>query len=345
MKKICSILLMFFGILSATDAQDFHFSQFYAAPLQLNPAFAGSTELSRIGANYRKQWPGLGYDFNSYSAYADHYFRGYNSGAGISINSFEETHMKLKFTDISMQYSYNLKLAEPKGKYGRHVDLKFGGQASYVMRNAALDHLVFGDQINLFDRTIAPVTLDALPLQEPVNYFDVSFGTLLVTDDFWLGGSAHHVTKPQISFFGDDADSQLPVKWSVHGGYMFNLYSWNTASNLPDNYLTISANYKQQGPFKQVDLHSQWQYTQFIMGLGYRGIGSFSDLPYQATLVGLLGLALDSGVTIGYSYDTILSRFGSSTQGAHEISIRYSWFTGDPRRKNNRDTILKCVFH
>ncbi|HSI78823.1 MAG TPA: PorP/SprF family type IX secretion system membrane protein [Lunatimonas sp.] len=213
------------------------------------------------------------------------------------------------------------------------------------MRNAALDHLVFGDQINLFDRSIAPVTLDALPLQEPVNYFDVSFGTLLVTDDFWLGGSAHHVTRPQITFFEDNVDSRLPIRWSVHGGYMFDLYSWNTRSNLPENYLTVSANYKQQGPFKQIDLNSQWQYTQFILGLGYRGISSFSDLPYQATLVGLLGVALDSGVTIGYSYDTILSRFGSSTQGAHEISVRYSWFTGDPRRKNNRDTILKCVFH
>lgn len=345
MKKYWTIVLLFFGILSSTDAQDFHFSQFYAAPLHLNPAFAGSTELSRVGANYRKQWPGLGYDFNSYSAYFDHYIIDYSSGVGISVNSFEETHMKLKFTDISLQYAYNLKLSERQGSFGNNIDLKFGGQLSYVMRNAALDQLVFGDQINLFDRTIAPVSLDALSLQEPVNYFDVSFGTLLVTDDFWVGGSAHHVTRPEITFFEDNGDSRLPVRWSVHGGYLFELNSRNMRYDKKDNYLTISANYKEQGPFQQLDLHAQWQHSQFFAGAGYRGLSSFSDLPYQATFIGLIGVALETGVTIGYSYDTILSRFGRSTQGAHEISIRYSWYMGDPKKRNQRRTILECAFY
>jgi len=345
MKKYVTIVLLFFGILSFTEAQDFHFSQFYAAPLQLNPAFAGSTELSRVGANYRKQWPGLGYDFNSYSAYFDHYIIDYNSGVGISVNSFEETHMKLKFTDISMQYAYNLKLSESQGSYGNNIDLKFGAQASFVMRNAALDHLVFGDQINLFDRTIAPVSLDALPLQEAVNYLDLSFGTLLVTDYFWIGGSAHHVTRPNIAFYEDNDDSRLPIRWSVHGGYLVDINSRNTRSYLQENFITLSANYKKQGPFQQLDLHSQWQYSRFFTGIGYRGISSFSDLPYQATLIGLLGVTLESGVTIGYSYDTILSRFGRSSQGAHEISIRYSWYSGNPKKRNQRRTILECAFY
>lgn len=345
MKKYLNILIMFFGILSSSVAQDFHFSQFYAAPLQLNPAFAGSTELSRIGANYRKQWPGLGYDFNSYSAYFDHYVMDYNSGVGVSLNSFEETHMNLKFTDISLQYAYNLKLSQKQGPFGNNIDLKFGGQASYVMRNAALDHLVFGDQINLFDRSIAPVTLDALPLQEPVNYLDVSFGTLLITDDFWFGGSAHHVTRPEVTFFEDNGDNRLPVKWSIHGGYLFDLNYYNMRYDKRESFMTLSVNYKEQGPFRQLDLHSQWQYTQFFAGAGYRGISSFSDLPYQATFIGMLGVALNTGITIGYSYDTILSRFGRSTEGAHEISVRYSWYMGDPRKRNLRRTILECVFY
>jgi type IX secretion system PorP/SprF family membrane protein len=343
--KYWKLLFVFFGILSSSDAQDFHFSQFYAAPLQLNPAFAGSTELSRAGANYRKQWPGLGYDFNSYSAYLDHYVIDYNSGIGVSLNSFEETHMKLKFTDISLQYAYNLKIAEKLGPFGHNIDLKFGGQASYVMRNAALDHLIFGDQINLFDRTIAPVSLDALPLQEPVNYLDLSFGTLLITDNFWFGGSAHHITRPEITFFEDNGDSRLPVRWSIHGGYLFDLNYRNMRYDKKESFFTLSANYKEQGPFKQIDLHSQWQYTQVFVGAGYRGISSFSELPYQATLIGVLGVALDTGITIGYSYDTILSRFGRSTAGAHEISMRYSWYMGDPRKRNQRRTILECVFY
>ena len=72
MKKYLLGFCLFVIGLSAM-AQDFHYSQFYAAPLYLNPALTGSTELSRIGFNYRKQWPGLEHDFNSYSAYFEHY--------------------------------------------------------------------------------------------------------------------------------------------------------------------------------------------------------------------------------------------------------------------------------
>ena len=46
------------------QAQDPQFSQYYAAPLYLNPAFTGSEMLPRIGANYRNQWPGIELDFS-----------------------------------------------------------------------------------------------------------------------------------------------------------------------------------------------------------------------------------------------------------------------------------------
>lgn len=338
MKKYGIIVFLFFSWLQESFGQDFHFSQFYAAPLYLNPALAGSTELSRVGANYRKQWPGLGYDFNSYSAYFDHYIFDYNSGVGIAVNAFEETHMKLRFTDISLQYAYNLKL-------GVESSLRFGGQFSYVMRNVALDHLVFGDQINLFDRSIAPSSLDALALQEPVNYVDFSFGSLYANEKFWLGASAHHVSRPNYTFMRDDNENRLPVKWSVHGGYMIDLYARDTRSGLLDNFLILSANYKQQGPFKQLDLNMQQQYSQFVGGIGYRGLASGSGLPYQSTLVGLLGMTLDSGLTFGYSYDFMLSRFGKSTAGAHEVSVRYSWLMGNPKRRNQKRTILECAFY
>ena len=51
-------LVVFFVVgLNKTLAQDPQFSQFYAAPLYLNPAFAGSAQEARVGINYRNQWP------------------------------------------------------------------------------------------------------------------------------------------------------------------------------------------------------------------------------------------------------------------------------------------------
>ncbi len=39
-------------------AQDPHFSQFFASPLTLNPAFTGKFDGTvRIAGNYRNQWP------------------------------------------------------------------------------------------------------------------------------------------------------------------------------------------------------------------------------------------------------------------------------------------------
>ena len=71
-------------------AQDPQFSQFYAAPLYLNPAFAGSTGQARVGMNYRNQWPAIDANFNTISAYADFYLEDINSGVGALITRDRE---------------------------------------------------------------------------------------------------------------------------------------------------------------------------------------------------------------------------------------------------------------
>src|SRR5690606_28216911 len=145
MKKLllfcCTWVLIF-----AVKAQDFHYSQFYAAPLYLNPALTGSTEFSRVGVNYRKQWPGLAQDFSAYSAYFDHYSFDLDSVMVVAVNSFRESNMNISSNDVSLFYSYNLQLAEAWA-------FRFGGQASWVQRYATLDNLIFGDQIDLFSRS------------------------------------------------------------------------------------------------------------------------------------------------------------------------------------------------
>src|SRR5437016_3907470 len=44
---------------SSLKAQDPHFTQFYANPLYLNPAFAGAAHCPRMNLSYRNQWPAL----------------------------------------------------------------------------------------------------------------------------------------------------------------------------------------------------------------------------------------------------------------------------------------------
>ena len=59
LKGYTALFILTIGLTTGVFAQDPQFSQFYAAPLYLNPAFAGSSELARVGINYRNQWPAM----------------------------------------------------------------------------------------------------------------------------------------------------------------------------------------------------------------------------------------------------------------------------------------------
>src|SRR5205085_1888460 len=58
-KILVYIILMF--VFNASFAQDLHFSQYFNAPLLINPANTGfSPDVDwRIGINYRNQWAGV----------------------------------------------------------------------------------------------------------------------------------------------------------------------------------------------------------------------------------------------------------------------------------------------
>lgn len=334
MKKYLIGFCLFLIGLSAI-AQDFHYSQFYAAPLYLNPALTGSTELSRVGFNYRKQWPGLEHDFNSYSAYFDHYSFDLRSGIGVAVNSFQETNMNVNTSDLSLFYSYNLQIAES-------WNFRMGTQVSLVQRSADLDNLIFGDQVDLFNRTITSGTIDNAPDFDPYSYLDISFGALLNNENFWVGSSFHHVNQPNISFYPDDEFGYLPVKWSVHGGVNFPLGANQYFGSKFDNQASFLVNYKKQGPFQQFDFGTQLLYRSVISGLSYRGIPGLRGMPNQDSIIFMLGLKLETGVVIGYSYDFMISNIGTQTKGAHEVSIRYQFLMGDPRYRNQRSKLLKC---
>lgn len=336
MRKILLSVLLLSGLANAGKSQDFHYSQFYAAPLYLNPALTGSTELSRVGVNYRKQWPGLDHDFNAYSAYFDHYSYDLRSGIGLSVNSFQETNFHINTSDVSFYYAYNLRIAES-------WNFRMGTQVSIVRRSAALDNLMFGDQIDLFNRTVSPNTMDHIPDFDPYSYLDLSFGGLLTSENFWLGSSFHHVNEPQLSFYPDDELGYLPIKWSIHGGWNFPLGANQYFGSKYDNMASVMANYKKQGAFQQFDLGAQLLYRSVISGISYRGIPGLRDMPNLDSIIFMLGLKLESGMVIGYSYDFLVSNIGSQTKGAHEISVRYQFMIGDPRHRNQRSRILKCL--
>ncbi len=79
MMRRLALTLLFGLTIWVTQAQDPQFSQFYANPLYLNPAFAGGALAPRVMMNYRNQWPGLAANYVTTSFAVDHYFANANS--------------------------------------------------------------------------------------------------------------------------------------------------------------------------------------------------------------------------------------------------------------------------
>ncbi len=326
--------LFLFLVLSAlafsSSGQDVQYSQFYSNPLYLNPAFTGSTELTRIGLSFRNQWPSLDQSFIAYSAYGDVYFDQYNSGVGVIINGAKESFTQTQWHEIALSYSYRLRLGESSF-------LHAGAQAAYVLRDALFDDVILGTQLDIDKGVIIGQPGEGFEGDSKISSPDLHTGLLYYDDRFWFGVSAYHLLRPEISYLNLNSNT-LPIKYSAHGGMRFNLapgdindYFNNTDQ---ERSLAIAFNYKSQGPYSQLDIGTEFYFEPLILGFWYRGLPTKYSLPNNEALIGLLGLELESGIQLGYSFDFTISKFGqSSSGGAHEISVRYVFNSGDPRNR------------
>lgn len=323
------LLLLAFVVLFVAGyevkAQDPQFSQYYAAPLYLNPAFAGSSQQGRAGLNYRNQWPSLDARFVTSSAYFDYFFEDYNSGVGAIITSDKEGLAGLRSHSIGLQYAYQLNLT-------KSISFRPGFQAAFYNRDINFNRLTFGDQYD--DQGFIPG-----PSAEQFNtglsksFFDLSFGGLVYSKDFWLGYALHHITEPNQSFISEE--SFLPRKHSYHGGYRYSFPSapGRTMFDGPrERSITPNFQYKYQGQFDQLDLGVYLTLEPLVFGVWYRGIPfkTYENFHNNESVIFLVGVSTNN-LNIGYSYDYTLSTLGMASGGAHEISLSYEFSLRDPR--------------
>ena len=133
--------LLIVGLTGSTMAQDPHFSQFYANPLYLNPALAGSALTPRLTLNYRNQWPSLDANFVTYGAAYDQYLPAINSGIGLSFMTDRAGQGVLVSGGISALYSYRLKI-------NREMFVNFGVKASFFQGRLDWSALQWPDQFD-----------------------------------------------------------------------------------------------------------------------------------------------------------------------------------------------------
>ncbi|GAB2612284.1 PorP/SprF family type IX secretion system membrane protein [Belliella aquatica] len=320
MRNVLTIIFMFLSFMA--KSQDVQFSQFYAASMYLNPAFTGSSEMTRVGFNFRNQWPSLNQTFVVFSAYADHFIDSKNSGIGIIVNGSKESLTGFQNNEIGLLYSYRLRV-------GENGFLHMGAQGSYATRSASFDEVILSTQLDIDRGVINPGNGINNMDDRNQTFADLHTGLLYYNNKYWFGISGHHLLRPELSFLTDDQD-RLAIKYAAHGGVKFDLlagsindYFNNTQQ---ERTLSFAFNYKKQGVYDQLDIGTELYLEPLILGLWYRGLPTNFGLPNNEALITMVGITLDSGLDIGYSYDFTLSKLGwRNSGGAHEISIRYSF--------------------
>jgi len=304
MKKFILILLvLIFGL--NVFAQDPEFTQYYANPIYLNPAFAGSAYGPRFAFNYRNQWPSISGGFVTYAASYDQHFDILSGGIGVQVMYDRAGDGELSTTMGSLMYSYMLRV-------NRKFAIKAGIQASLISKSIDFSKLLFGDQINPKLGFIYQ-TKEILPSSgvykiNPVP--DFSAGIMGFSKKFYGGVAVNHISEPMISFYQDNK-SILPMKITAHAGLLIPLDN----NREPRNYFSPNIMYQKQQNFTQFNIGAYYIKDYFVAGAWFRQTSENFD-----ALMILIGVKKES-VKIGYSYDITFSdaRFGA--KGSHEISM------------------------
>lgn len=327
MKKQLLFILSVFAAVNLSG-QHFQFTQFYAAPMHLNPAFTGDNVCSRVSTNYRDQWPGVTGRFVTYQVSYDTYIMSKNSGLGAMVMTDRSGSGNLQSLSVSGLYSYEVALT-------KYWFARAGMQMSYVARSVNMSNLLFGDQIA---RGGNVATIEAAP--EIRSYIDLSSGLLVYSQKYFAGFAAHHLTSPDQALT-PNGESRLPTEYSVHMGGKYPLD--NMAPYKSDIYITPAFHYKAQNKFDQFDLGFYYTNKPLVTGVWYRGIPGFkayrSGYSNNDAVAVLVGLMIDR-MKMGYSYDVTISRLVNQTGGSHEVSLSYEFCK--LKKKKKKPILISC---
>lgn len=308
---------MLHGFDNFTSAQDPIFSQYYASPLQINPAFTGLRDGIRLGVNYRNQWPSIDQGFRSYvtyNLYYDQFFNSIKSGFGIEITSDEAGGGFLRNTKINGFYGYKI----PINRRG-HV-IKGGLELGYVRMSWAWDKFIFRDQIDPINGyqtgggTI--LTRESRPINTNPDYIDVGLGILYYSPLFYIGSSVKHVNSPDIGILvnSNSGGSALSPRFNFHTGFEIPL---SNDKRKERHILSPSLAVVKQASFFQMNLGAQYLFKSVFTGLFYRHARLNPD-----AIIFLLGFKKDNW-KIGYSFDFTISELTISQGGTHELSFLF----------------------
>jgi type IX secretion system PorP/SprF family membrane protein len=306
-------------VAGTVKAQDPHFSQFFASPLTLNPAFTGKFDGTwRLAANHRDQWPSIPKAYVTTSASFDFPIMQKRIpendvfGVGISGVSDASANSQLKLNYGSLSLSYHKALDE-----NGYNTIGAGFQGTYSSMNLDVSKLTFADMLT--QNGFTGTTSDILTNGNNQSYFDVNAGVLYSgstngENNFYLGASMYHINRPKVSF--KDKNWFLSGRVTVHGGGTFFLSDVVSVSTSVIHQIQNKASETTLGAAIGLNANNDNANPTNVY------IGSWMRI--NDALIPYIGLEF-GGIRIGASYDVNISSLKAATanRGGSEFSIIY----------------------
>jgi type IX secretion system PorP/SprF family membrane protein len=326
--------LSFLGIIGFTVlwAQDIHFSQYYAAPIELNPALTGNINgVFRATVDYRNQWfniPTLNAvaPYQTYQASFDMpLLRQKLGNDGFGVGALFYTDKAGDGALTTFEGMASIAYHKAVDRYGRGR-ISLGMQAGVVSEQVNISNLLFENQLDNYGFNPTLPNGESYS-NKAIIYPDVNIGAMwthAATDYFhyYFGFAMDHLSRPNVSFLNNE-NSRLAYLYNAHGG-MEIFFNHDYRLSLDPTFLFML----------------QANATEYNMGLilNYNlsdNVSVFGGAMYR------LGdaIILDAGVEvyntrIGVSYDINYSDLKTATesQGALEISAVYIFKKEKPQR-------------
>ncbi len=289
-------------------AQDPTFTQFYANPLYLNPAFAGSNKCPRISMNYRNEWPNLSGNYVTYSASYDKYIKNIKGGLGLLATYDQQGRGTINTSMLGLIYSYHLKV-------NRKFTLLFGARAAYYQKSLDVSKLTFGDMIDPRKGFVLN-TGDVLQ-NASRQFFNASLGVLGFSKNFYAGLALFHLNEPNESMITNGTSPQK-MRITAHAGAIITLVKG--ARGVKSTSLMPNIIFQYQQGFMEMNIGTYVKHGNLTFGAWFRNRDAF-----------ILSLGIQTkSFRVGYSYDITVSKLNNGTSyGSHEVSMGFNLSCGE----------------
>ena len=327
MRNLYLAFLLFIG--SAVFAQDVHFSQWWAAPVAMNPAMTGNFPgLLRATFNYRNQWfliptlnqltPYQTFEGSVDMALSSQRMENNKFGVGLMFYNDRAGDGGLSTNTALVSFAYH----QSVDRYGRS-HLSFGLQGGIVEKQINEQNLIFESQLDGYGWN-KNISNGENFNSNPIIYPDVNAGVMFSSrpkDKFAynFGVSVFHISAPHESFLYDQ-NNRISRRFVAHG-------SCDISAGY-DNHWTVSPTilFMMQGQAVQFNYGIGINYQTNNDNLAIFG-GGFARMNSGGAFdAAILNLGVDVYNTrIGLSYDINVSGLSgaSQSQGALEVSVVY----------------------